>query len=75
MELNARILDLTMQIRKASPELSKYIAEIPMEVSNAADFHTRMQEMEAYLDTLHAIFHRYVQNHPGSGEAYTREDD
>jgi hypothetical protein len=68
-ELNAEILDLTMQIGEACPELSKYIAEMPVEISHKTEPGSCMKDLEAYIDSLYAIYNRYVQHHPTCGQS------
>lgn len=66
-ELNDEIMDLTMQIEKTCPELSKYIEEMPDTISPSTGLKTGIEELEAYLESLYNLFHRYIHQHPTGG--------
>ena len=68
-EINKDILAITMKIEEQFPELSKYIAETPMEVSFGADPETSLKNLQKnlqdYNDTLNTLLKNYTKNHTG----------
>ncbi|MBC7936403.1 MAG: hypothetical protein H7Y86_13720 [Rhizobacter sp.] len=64
-EINKDILAITMTIDEQFPELSKYIAETPMEVSFGADPETNLKNLQDYYETLNTLLKNYTKNHTG----------
>ena len=62
-ELNAEILEMTMIIQEKFPELSKYIAEIPISIRNEAMPEISLQVLEEYYETLQTLVNDYAQSH------------
>ncbi|MBC7934484.1 MAG: hypothetical protein H7Y86_03870, partial [Rhizobacter sp.] len=64
-EINKDILAITMKIEEQFPELSKYIAETPMEVSFGAAPETNLKNLQDYYETLDTLLKNYRKNHKG----------
>ncbi len=61
--INARILEITMQIQNEFPELSKYIAEIPITIPNEPTPEISLKVLTEYYDTLQILIKDYAQSH------------
>jgi hypothetical protein len=62
-DLNEDILNLTMKINKMFPELSKYIAEMPVTIPDSNDPKINYKILKDYYDSLDALFKKYAPNH------------
>jgi hypothetical protein len=62
-ELNADILKITMLIQDKSPELSKYIAEMPVTIPNVATPEINIKILKDYYDSLVILLKDYDKNH------------
>jgi hypothetical protein len=62
-ELNSDIIEITMAIEKLYPELSKYLEEMPAEVS-VTDPDINRDSLAGYYNTLDALLRRYACYHP-----------
>lgn len=59
-ELNAKILEITLRIQEEFPELSKYIAELPITIPNEATPEININVLEEYYKTLQIILSDYI---------------
>ena len=57
--LNAKILDITLHIKKEHVELSKYIEEMPVTIPNEKDPEITVKNLTAYLDSLTSLLQKY----------------
>ena len=62
-ELNADILKITMLIQDKFPELSKYIAEMPVTIPNVATPEITIKILKDYYDSLSILLKDYDRNH------------
>ena len=62
-ELNADILKITMVIQEKFPELSKYIAEMPVTIPNVATPEINVKILKDYYDSLEVLMKDYDKNH------------
>lgn len=62
-ELNADILKITMIIQEKFPELSKYIAEMPVTIPNVAIPEINRKTLTDYYDSLNNLLKKYAPNH------------
>jgi hypothetical protein len=60
--LNAQILGITMKIQEEFPELSKYIAEIPITIPNEASPEISLKVLEDYYKTLQVLVEDYIES-------------
>ena len=49
-ELNSKILKIAMTIQEKYPELSKYISEIPVSISDTNSPETNINNLKAYYN-------------------------
>ncbi len=63
LKLNSDILNISMQIAKLFPELSKYIAEMPVKISYAVDSEMNIKYLTDYYDSLYALLKEYALYH------------
>lgn len=61
-ELNAEILEITMKIQEEYPELSKYIAEIPITIPNEVTPEITIKVLIDYYKTLHSLVSDYIKS-------------
>jgi hypothetical protein len=62
-QLNAKILEMTMKIQELFPELSKYIAEMPITIPNASSPEINIKSLQEYYESLVIILKDYAINH------------
>ena len=62
-QLNAKILEMTMKIQERFPELSKYIAEMPITIPNAISPEINIRALQEYYDSLAILLKDYAVNH------------
>ncbi len=63
VQLNADILKITLLIRKEYPELSKYIAEMPVTIPNKESPEINAKMLTDYYESLKVMMTKYAQNH------------
>lgn len=63
-QLNTEILEMTMKIQEQFPELSKYIAEMPVTIPNASSPEINIKTLQEYYDSLAIMLRDYAINHP-----------
>jgi hypothetical protein len=61
-ELNEDILNITMKIRNQSPELSKYIMEMPVTIPNTEDPKINIKILQDYCESLKVLLKNYTEN-------------
>lgn len=67
-ELNSDILNITMKIEATHPELSKFIGEMPVKMSNAEGTETDLKSLKDYYNSLVALLKKYDISHsPDTG--------
>lgn len=62
-ELNADILTITMLIQDKFPELSKYIAEMPVTIPNVTTPEITVKILKDYYESLDILLKDYDKNH------------
>ncbi len=62
MELNNDILRMTLLIQEQSPELSKYIGEMPVTIPVAADPQINATTLEEYYHSLYVLLTKFRAN-------------
>lgn len=64
-ELQQDILNITMKIENQSPELSKYLKEIPVKISEKDKHVINVQNLQDYHDSLVEMLAEYSKTHAG----------
>lgn len=67
-ELNRNILQMTMKIRSEFPELSKYLAEMPITIPNENEPKMDTQHLTDYYESLVQLYDRYHKDHIGNSK-------
>lgn len=67
-ELNADILKITMAIDNKFPELSKYIAELSVDISLNGSSEESIKILQDYYDTLDALLRNYTATHSSAAK-------
>lgn len=62
-QLNSEILEISMKIQDQFPELSKYIAEMPITITNASSPEINIKSLQEYYESLVIILKDYAPNH------------
>lgn len=62
-EINTAILEITLKIKEQFPELSKYMAEMPVTIPNMENPTINIQALQDYYDSLDILLKDYIQNH------------
>ena len=58
-DLSKKIIDITMQIQKKHPELSKYLTEMPETIPIDKSPEVNIISLESYLNSLETILSKY----------------
>lgn len=61
--VNKKIINITMKIQMEYPELSKYIMEMPIKISENDKGAINMNNMEEYYNSLVELFTEYSKTH------------
>jgi len=62
-EINKDIIETTMVIDETFPELSKYIEEMPVTISNTNEPEINETNLKDYQSSLDALLNKYAANH------------
>ncbi|MEO5643554.1 MAG: hypothetical protein ABIQ40_12825 [Bacteroidia bacterium] len=60
-ELNEKILKITMMITNDSPELSKYLEEMPITIPDEKHPEVTAEKLSAYYESLKSILGKYLR--------------
>jgi hypothetical protein len=63
-QLNQDILNITLKISEGFPELSKYIAEMPVTIPNEENPEINIKNLKEYHNSLETLLKKYTNNHP-----------
>ena len=61
-QLDEDILAITMKIKEKSPELSKYILELPVTIPNSEDPKITNKTLQDYYNSLEDLLKTYTLN-------------
>jgi hypothetical protein len=73
-EWNQKIIDLSQRITREFPELSKYISEIPVKISEKYKPGATAENLKEYYNSLAAIVRNYSSTHDVNKTATGKED-
>lgn len=62
-ELDAAILEITLEIKEQYPELSKYILEMPVTIPNMENPKMNCKALQEYHDSLDVLLKDYIKQH------------
>jgi hypothetical protein len=62
-ELTEAIVKMTMTIHESYPELSKYLGEMPVDLSYQAGEEIHVKNLKNYLETLKTLINKYKLSH------------
>ena len=62
-EIEDAILKITMEIQNQYPELSKYLAEMPVTIPDVKTPEINIKNLQEYYNSLLALLNKYIPNH------------
>jgi hypothetical protein len=62
-EWNKKILEITLTIQNQFPELSKYIAEMPVTMPDEKHPEITLKNLSTYYESLENLLKKYSLNH------------
>jgi hypothetical protein len=62
-DLDTDIINITMKIQDTFPELSKYITEMPVKISDIKDPGVTLKNLKDYYNSLEALLKKYMEEH------------
>lgn len=62
-EIEDAILKITMKIQNQYPELSKYLAEMPVTIPDVKTPEINIKNLQEYYNSLLALLNKYIPNH------------
>ncbi|QGY46096.1 hypothetical protein GM418_21225 [Maribellus comscasis] len=63
-ELNSDILRISMIILEKYPELSEYLAEMPVTIPSGNDEKISLNHLKSYYESLNSLLNKYKLKHP-----------
>lgn len=63
-ELNAKIMEITLQIQDKYPELSKFLNEMPVTIPTESNPEINVKVLEEYYESLNNMLKKYELEHP-----------
>lgn len=63
MDLNNDIINMTMKIHDEFPELSKYMAEMPVTIPNEENPEINIKNLQDYYNSLETLLKKYTRSH------------
>lgn len=66
-ELNDAILKITLKIRNEYPELSKFLVEMPVTITDTNNPEINIKTLKDYYESLRAILKKDAPNHSAKG--------
>jgi hypothetical protein len=63
MDLNNDIINMTMKIHDEFPELSKYMAEMPITIPNEDNPEINNKNLQDYYNSLETLLKKYTRTH------------
>ena len=72
-ELHQEIINITNKIRLEYPELSKYISEMPVNVSANYKGKINIKNLEDYYCSLVEVVNNYAKTHGGTEATITKD--
>lgn len=64
LDLNSKILKITMTIKDDYPELSKYLDEMPVTIPSEKDPEVTLNLLKGYYESLQSLLNKYKMDHP-----------
>jgi len=64
LDLNSKILKITMTIKDDYPELSKYLDEMPVTIPSEKDPEVTLNLLKGYYESLHSLLNKYKTEYP-----------
>jgi hypothetical protein len=64
-ELEKDILNITMKIHEEFPELSRYLKEMPVNVTEEFDGRVSIKDLDEYYNSLLGLVKTYMETHVG----------
>ncbi len=62
-EIEDAILKITMKIQNQYPELSKYLAEMPVTIPDVKTPEINIKNLQEYYNSLLTLLNKYTPNH------------
>ncbi len=63
MDLNNDIVNMTIKIHEEFPELSKYMAEMPVTIPNVENPEINTKNLQDYYNSLENLLKKYTKTH------------
>jgi len=62
-KLDTDIINITIKIQDTFPELSKFISEMPVKMSDIKDPGVTLKNLQDYYNSLEALLKKYMEEH------------
>lgn len=67
IELNSKILEITLTIKEKYPELYEHLGEMPVTLPDIENPEINIKNLRAYYDSLTSILENYARDHLEEG--------
>ena len=61
-EINAKIMKITLLIQGIYPELSKFLAEMPITIPNSVHPNINLKNLQDYYLSVEVLLNKYIEN-------------
>ena len=61
-EINAKILEISLNIQEKYPELSRFLTEMPVTIPNKVHPHINLKNLKDYYLSLQVLLNKYIEN-------------
>jgi len=63
-DLNLRIIEITTRIKDHYPQLTKFLEEMPIAVTDETNVEVTLRNLKSYYDSLNTMLNKYISEQP-----------
>jgi hypothetical protein len=63
-ELNLKIIEVTNRIKDHYPQLTKFLEEMPIAVTDETNVEVTLRNLKSYYDSLNTMLNKYISEQP-----------
>ena len=63
-DLNLKIIEITTRIKDHYPQLTSFLDEMPIAVTDEKNPEVTLRNLKSYYDSLNAILNKYISEQP-----------
>ena len=63
-DLNLKIIEVTNRIKDHYPQLTKFLEEMPIAVTDETNVEVTLRNLKSYYDSLNTMLNKYISEQP-----------